>query len=192
MEKEIPYGHCHCGCGNLTPIAQSSDKTRGWIKGQPIKFIRYHNWNLLRSGKQNGHWKGGRIIHVRGYIQIQLPNHPRANAGGYVFEHIVICEKALGKTLPADAEPHHVDGCKVNNKNYNLVVCQDHAYHMLLHQRARALRECGHASWRKCKYCKQYDDLNNLVLYQSKGQSAFHKICKNRYDKARYQRRLHG
>lgn len=34
---------CECGCGQPAPIAKSNDKRRGWIKGQPIRFISGHN-----------------------------------------------------------------------------------------------------------------------------------------------------
>lgn len=40
---EIPYGYCHCGCGQKTRIAPYSRKECGWTIGQPIKFIRGHN-----------------------------------------------------------------------------------------------------------------------------------------------------
>jgi protein gp37 len=34
---------CECGCGNLAPIANKSIKSRGWVKGEPLRFIRGHN-----------------------------------------------------------------------------------------------------------------------------------------------------
>lgn len=41
-EKEIPYGYCHCGCGDKTNITPGNDKNRGFIKGEPKKFILGH------------------------------------------------------------------------------------------------------------------------------------------------------
>jgi hypothetical protein len=38
-----PSGLCMCGCGQPTTIAKRSHKGNGWIKGQPICFIRGHN-----------------------------------------------------------------------------------------------------------------------------------------------------
>lgn len=33
---------CECGCGLPTPIATRTQKDRGHVKGQPIRFIRFH------------------------------------------------------------------------------------------------------------------------------------------------------
>lgn len=38
----IPYGYCRCGCGEKTTIAKSSDKTAGYVKGEPKPFVQYH------------------------------------------------------------------------------------------------------------------------------------------------------
>lgn len=87
-------------------------------------------------------------------------------------EHTVLAEKALGKPLPIDAEVHHG-----NEKHDNtcLVICQDRAYHMLLHRRTKALQECGHANWLKCQFCKTYDDPKNLKITPRKdGRKGFY------------------
>lgn len=41
--QEIPYGYCHCGCGQLAPIAKRNRKAEGAIKGEPKRFIHGHN-----------------------------------------------------------------------------------------------------------------------------------------------------
>ena len=38
----IPYGYCHCGCGNKTSISDRTDVYRGYVKGSPRLFINYH------------------------------------------------------------------------------------------------------------------------------------------------------
>ena len=50
-------------------------------------------------------------------------------------------ERALGKTLPACVPVHHVDGTRRDNTP--LVICQDDAYHKLLHVRTRVLAVGG-------------------------------------------------
>lgn len=39
---EIPAGFCQCGCGSRAPIATRTHESRGWKKGQPLKYIRGH------------------------------------------------------------------------------------------------------------------------------------------------------
>src|SRR5712691_2773604 len=43
-QAEAPsFGLCECGCGLAAPIATQTMRRRGWIKGQPVRFIRGHN-----------------------------------------------------------------------------------------------------------------------------------------------------
>lgn len=69
---------------------------------------------------------------------------------------IVQARRALGKVLPPKAQIHHVDGNTSNNSSNNLVICEDKAYHALLHLRTEALKATGDAHSRKCAYCKQW------------------------------------
>lgn len=40
--NEIPYGYCHCGCGQKTNIANQKHAKLGRKKGEPSRFIRGH------------------------------------------------------------------------------------------------------------------------------------------------------
>lgn len=100
--------------------------------------------------------------------------HPRANSEGFVFEHILIAERAVGHHLAARHPVHHWNSNRSDNRNENLVVCASHAYHSLLHQRMRAMDACGNANYRKCAVCKEYDDPANLKFY---GRWAVHAQC---------------
>jgi hypothetical protein len=113
----------------------------------------------------------GRTKNAAGYILKQEPDHPRASSWGYVREHILIAEKALGKPLPDNAKVHHYSSTQ-------LVICQDQAYHMLLHQRQRALEACGHANYRKCLYCKTWDHPKKMYVSPN-NKMTFHKSCRN-------------
>lgn len=56
----------------------------------------------------------------------------------YEMEHILVAEKALGKKLPVDAVVHHMNKDPADNFTpFNLIVCPDQAYHMLIHRRMR-------------------------------------------------------
>lgn len=102
--------------------------------------------------------------------------------GKWREEHALIAERVLGKPLPAGAEVHHVDGDKLNNDTTNLVICPSRSYHQLLHKRQRALEQCGHPEWLKCRFCKTYDAPENVV---SSGNNVHHRKCD-----AEYARRL--
>jgi hypothetical protein len=43
--QDVPYGFCHCGCGERTPLANVTRTERGYRKGEPQKYIRGHNGN---------------------------------------------------------------------------------------------------------------------------------------------------
>ena len=177
-----PSGLCQCGCGQPTLIANTTDRRKNLIKGQPKNFIKGHAPRNQKRGEDSYMWKGGRC-ETLGYIKIHAPEHPKADANRRVFEHILVAEKALGKILPLGAVVHHVNEDGSDNRPNNLVICQDVAYHFLLHQRKRAYEACGHASWRKCRYCKTYDSPNNLFVPAWHG-GPYHHKCHNEYQKS--------
>lgn len=39
----IPYGECHCGCGEKTRIPSRTDKRDAQIKGVPMRFVHGHH-----------------------------------------------------------------------------------------------------------------------------------------------------
>ncbi len=103
----------------------------------------------------NPRWNGGRKKASRGYTYIAAPGHPKATyLGKYVREHYLVAERALGKPLPAEAIVHHVNGRKTENDNRNLVVCQDSAYHSLLHARERRIMAFGSVRLKQCCKCR--------------------------------------
>lgn len=175
---------CECGCGQETSIAKTSNKTRDWIRGKPIRFVSGHN-SLGKKGPLSNMWKGGVAHHSEGYALIYIPGHKRANPGGYVFDHVLIAEKALGKPLPDGVVVHHFP----DKKDFtHLVICQDGGYHSLLHRRARALKASGNANWRKCYFCHKYDSPQNLHI--ANYFPIYHPSCKAIYEKARQGIRL--
>lgn len=43
---------CECGCGEYTKVASKTAKSRGWVKGEPLRFINGHN-NRVREYERN-------------------------------------------------------------------------------------------------------------------------------------------
>lgn len=164
-------GYCECGCGQRTALATHTSAKYGRVRGQPLRFINGHQM----QGPLNGRWRGG-VRNRKGYVSIWKPDHPHA-VGGHVLEHRLIVEKAIGKLLRLDAPVHHVNVDPADNRPGNLVACNDHAYHMLLHQRQRAYDACGHAHWRRCTICKQYDDPRILYVRDVPEGNAHHRSC---------------
>lgn len=105
------------------------------------------------------------------------PDHPSWKDGYQSFR------KAIKAKISHQIEIHHFTPDQ-------LVVCQDRAYHKLLHYRQKAYETCGHANWRKCRYCKKYDDPNNLsVIRRGNGRTeTYHKNCATSYQSGRCKR----
>lgn len=174
---------CECGCGKPTNIATKTNNKQGYIKGEQVRYIAGHQYRG-KYGSLSYNWSGGKVTDNRGYVSIKKPSYPRSNTNGYVREHVLVAERVIGKPLPPSAAIHHVDGNPSNNEKSNLVVCEDNKYHKLLHKRQRALDACGIASWLKCRFCKEYDDPENMYVYKKTG-SGCHRECHNKYERDR-------
>lgn len=65
---------------------------------------------------------GGRVKTTGGYIVIYCPEHPNAKPNGFVYEHRLIMEKALGRLLSSSEHVHHINGNPADNRVGNLEV----------------------------------------------------------------------
>lgn len=113
-------------------LTTTYDINRGWGKFCSRR-CRAAAQNV--AGPRAIRWKGGRSRMPSGYIWAAT-----GTTGGRL-EHVVVAERALGHSLPKGVEVHHVNGDTADNHNGNLVICQDAAYHDLLHSlmRVRAM-----------------------------------------------------
>lgn len=92
-----------------------------------------------------------------GYIYDFVPSHPCANGNGYVARHRLVVERAIRHVLPQDSEVHHFDEVKNNNSSGNLVACDSHGYHMVMHKRQRVLAAgFDPRLYRRCTSCKTH------------------------------------
>lgn len=42
LDPSVPYGYCHCLCGDKTPLALETKTKIGWVRGEPIRYIYGH------------------------------------------------------------------------------------------------------------------------------------------------------
>lgn len=125
------------------------------------------------------------VVPKTGYEAIKFRGAPK------IMGHILIAEKAAGIPLVYPMEVHHANEVRSDNRNLNLVICQDRAYHQLLHIRSRAYDACGNANWRKCSVCKEYDDTAKMSLsYQWTTEAYYHRKCQAEYSLARYYKKM--
>lgn len=138
------------------------------ISPRPFCNLRcYGVWRSTRRGPDSNSWKGG-VTKNNGYRRVLSPEHPRA-VNGYVAEHILVAEKALGKPLPGGVVVHHHNEIRDDNRNTNLVICQDARYHTLLHSRAATVRAGGDPSLEKfCPRCRCVRDKNKFSAHRQR------------------------
>lgn len=90
-------------------------------------------WRYGRTDNIRAPGGQGRPLTTAGYVLLTINDQRK-------YEHIHIAEMALGKRLPPKVIVHHVNGVPWDNFTpFNLVICPDQAYHMLLHQRTKAI-----------------------------------------------------
>lgn len=67
------------------------------------------------------------------YKYITDKSHPRANADGSVYLHIIVAEKKLGRRLTQEEVVHHKDSNKLNNDPNNLMIFATKGDHTRFH-----------------------------------------------------------
>lgn len=128
------------------------------------KYCSRDCYREARRGNGNPNWNIGQYKSRKGYVFIRKQDHPRASANhGYIQEHILVAEAALGKFLPLAAVVHHINEIKHDNRPCNLVICENDRYHQLLHAKLRVLHAGGdpHSD----KICGDCQSVKSIIYF---------------------------
>jgi len=118
------YGSQRFGDKNPFHGKQHSEETK---EVQRLQKLGIYN------GEQNPNWRGGVKNDGRGYIMIYMPDHPRCDSKGYIYEHRLVMECKLGRPLKRTEIVHHKDRNTTNNNEDNLEIMTQ-SEHVRLHR----------------------------------------------------------
>lgn len=122
---EIPSARSYCdGC---LPAVRALPR-----RSQQRLPLRY-NFGGLRHPLHLG-WSGHVevVISSRGhYVAVRCPEHPRAWANGYIYEHRLVAECKLQRLLDEEEEAHHINEQTNDNRaeNIEVLTVADHRAH---------------------------------------------------------------
>lgn len=159
-DRQVRY--CSRKCAGVAKLGKEA-----WNKGQPAPWAKGNKhavgvvpWNKgltgyennsgpasrLLVGPKNGKWKGGEWRMTVGYIQVLMPEHPRANCHKRVPRYTLVAEREIGRFLKDGEVVHHINEVKDDDRPENLYLFphkRDHArYHMqILHKKCAPITE---------------------------------------------------
>jgi hypothetical protein len=187
---------CACGCGQETRLAPRTDRKSGWVKGEPLRYIRNHH--RRRSVAPAEVAKGGIEVplvgtHGAGKVAIVDPeDYPKVasyrwhlSPGGYVVYSPNSQTKIYMHRLiePEGEEVDHVNGDKLDCRRVNLRPCT-HRENTRNRSRQAAKRSSRYVGvYGRCKATQRWHaaiDGRHLGSFESEEEAAL------TYDKAAF------
>lgn len=128
-------GFCECGCGEQTNIAPRNCREKGWVKGQPLRFVNRHHVRdgrakpPVRYGTENNRFNRGLSRQPDGrWIIVCRDGTLLAYARGVMAAHI-------GRLLRSDEIVHHENEDNTDDRIENLRIVT-RAEHIEIHRAA--------------------------------------------------------
>jgi hypothetical protein len=109
---------------NFTPQPCSFDGCRN--KAIAKGYCTGHYQQLQTKGQVTAFKERTGRYKLSGYVKVHVPGHPRADRDGFIWEHVVVMEQVLGRTLLPGENVHHVNGVKDDNRPENLELWVSH------------------------------------------------------------------
>lgn len=107
LQEQIPAGLCECGCGSPTNLASATNRTKGYVKGQPLRYLQGHGtrkrnrYVVVDAGYVTPCWLWRLARSEGGYGRCRDRNHRRQMA------HRVYYEERFGP-IPAGRQCDHL------------------------------------------------------------------------------------
>jgi hypothetical protein len=128
-----PYTRACDRCGALFRVLPC-DVRKALKRGQnPRRFCSTKCQHESYRGAGNPKWRGGLVDQTSGYIYQYSPTHPHATQAGYVMQHRLVMEAAIGRYLRPEEEVHHRNHVRGDNRIENLELMASAAAHRARH-----------------------------------------------------------
>lgn len=144
-------GLCRCGCGQRTALAVKTDRSKGWVKGQPLPYAgRGHNATVTNRPR--------RVLSESDYevrdCGFETPCHIWTGAvrghygkvginGRYVPAHVAFYERDVGSVPPGHELHHRCEQKLCVRSSHVTPLLRDehmHGHRRLTVEQARAIR----------------------------------------------------
>lgn len=100
---------------------------------------RIGEFGKTQTKEKNSGWKGGKFKNHKGYVFVLCKNHPYC-VNGYVLEHRLVMEVAIGRYLKPKEVVHHINGICGDNTPENLMLFACNGEHLKYHAKEKRHR----------------------------------------------------